>query len=141
MRFPIAIDPPAKKVDCKNLVTVLSGPVVSLIDHQTGMGMASALGVSFLDTHGKPVSQGGGALADVKQISMEGLDPRIADTEILVACDVTNPLSGPQGASFVYGPQKGADSEMVEGLDKNLSQLARLISPHLTGKFTDDNKI
>ena len=53
--------------------------------------------------------QGGGALGDVRQIGMEGLDPRIADTEIMVACDVTNPLTGPHGASFVYGPQKGAD--------------------------------
>ena len=112
---------------CRKILLGIGGSA----SNDAGMGMASALGVSFLDTHGKPVSQGGGALADVKQISMEGLDPRIADTEILVACDVTNPLSGPQGASFVYGPQKGADSEMVEGLDKNLSQLARLISDQL----------
>ena len=112
---------------CRKILLGIGGSA----SNDAGMGMASALGVSFLDAQGKPVSQGGGALADVRQISVEGLDPRIADTEILVACDVTNPLSGPQGASFVYGPQKGADSEMVEGLDKNLSQLARLISDQL----------
>lgn len=112
---------------CRKILLGIGGSATN----DAGMGMASALGVSFLDAHGKPVSQGGGALGDVKQISMEGLDPRIADTEILVACDVTNPLSGPQGASFVYGPQKGADRKMVEGLDKNLSHLARLISEQL----------
>ncbi|MDX2430898.1 MAG: glycerate kinase [Bacteroides sp.] len=96
-----------------------------------GMGMARALGVAFLDDEGKAVPQGGGALGEVRQISMEDLDPRIANTEIEVACDVTNPLSGPKGASFVYGPQKGADREMVEKLDYNLQHMARLIREQL----------
>ncbi len=112
---------------CRRILLGIGGSATN----DAGMGMASALGVRFLDGKGHQVAQGGGALGDVKQISMEGLDPRIADTEIMVACDVTNPLSGPQGASFVYGPQKGADRKMVEGLDKNLSHLARLISEQL----------
>jgi len=112
---------------CRKILLGIGGSATN----DGGVGMASALGVRFLDGKGRQLPQGGGALGDVKQISMEGLDPRIADTEIMVACDVTNPLSGPQGASFVYGPQKGADREMAEGLDKNLSQLARLISEQL----------
>ena len=117
---------------CRRILLGIGGSATN----DAGMGMASALGVRFLDGQGKLVSQGGGALGDVKQISMEGLDPRIADTEIMVACDVTNPLSGPQGASFVYGPQKGADRKMAEGLDENLSHLACLISEQL-GKEVD----
>jgi len=70
-------------------------------------------------------------LGDVKQIRMEGLDRRINETEILVACDVNNPLTGLHGASFVYGPQKGADQEMAERLDKNLKHLAGLIAGQL----------
>ena len=62
---------------------------------------------------------------------MEGLDPRIADLEILVACDVSNPLTGPNGASAIYGPQKGADGDMVKKLDRNLEHFAVLIRQQL----------
>jgi len=96
-----------------------------------GTGMARALGVDFLDDEGRKVPEGGGALQGVRQIRMEGLDPRIRETEIQVACDVTNPLTGPEGASYIYGPQKGADRKMVEGLDKNLVHLAGLIDDQL----------
>ncbi len=112
---------------CRKILLGIGGSATN----DGGMGMAGALGVRFLDGKGNLVSQGGGALGDVRQIGMEGLDPRIADTEIMVACDVTNPLTGRHGASFVYGPQKGADREMVEQLDKNLTHLARLIAEQL----------
>ena len=96
-----------------------------------GAGMAQALGVQFSGKYGIMPVQGGGALGEVEQIHMDGLDPRVAGTEIVVACDVNNPLTGPQGASVVYGPQKGADGEMVEKLDRNLTHLADLIQDQL----------
>ena len=92
-----------------------------------GAGMAEALGVTFSGKFGPMSVQGGGALGEVEGIHMEGLDPRLVDTEIVVACDVSNPLTGPQGASAVYGPQKGADTEMVEKLDRNLTHFAKMI--------------
>ncbi|RLD72719.1 MAG: glycerate kinase [Bacteroidetes bacterium] len=96
-----------------------------------GAGMAEALGVTFSGKFGSMSVQGGGALGEVEGIHMEALDPRLVDTEIVVACDVSNPLTGPQGASAVYGPQKGADTEMVEKLDRNLTHFAKLIRNQL----------
>lgn len=96
-----------------------------------GAGMAQALGVVFNGKFEVLSVRGGGALGEVEQIHMEALDPRIAGTEIVVACDVNNPLTGPEGASAVYGPQKGADGEMVEKLDLNLTHYAKLIQDQL----------
>jgi glycerate kinase len=112
---------------CRKILLGIGGSATN----DGGAGMAFALGVNFLDGRGNQVPQGGGALGDVRQIRMEGLDRRISATEILVACDVTNPLTGLHGASFVYGPQKGADGEMAERLDKNLKHLASLIAGQL----------
>lgn len=117
---------------CRRILLGIGGSATN----DCGMGMATALGVKFLDIEGKQLPQGGGALANVRTINMEGLDPRIRETEIRVACDVSNPLTGSQGASFVYGPQKGADAEMVSALDKNLSHFARVIREQL-GKDID----
>ena len=96
-----------------------------------GAGMAEALGVKFSGRFGKLTVRGGGVLSEVELIHLEGLDSRIAGIEIVVACDVNNPLTGPQGASAVYGPQKGADREMVEKLDRNLTHFAGVIENQL----------
>jgi glycerate kinase len=101
-----------------------------------GAGMAEALGIKFLGEDGNPVSRGGGGLGYIRKIDMSGLDPRISRTRILVACDVTNPLTGPDGASHVYGPQKGADPSMVRRLDDNVAGFAGLIGEQL-GKDVD----
>ena len=89
-----------------------------------GVGMAGALGVRFLDDKGQPIPVGGGSLADVRRIMTEDLDRRLAETEIIVACDVDNPLCGDRGASAVFGPQKGATPEMVRLLDRGLAVYA-----------------
>lgn len=102
-----------------------------------GIGMAQALGVQFGGKFGKFPIQGGGALGEVEKIYMEGLDSRIHATEIVVACDVSNPLTGPQGASHVYGPQKGADGTMVEKLDRNLLHLAELLQDQLGKEISE----
>lgn len=98
-----------------------------------GTGLAQALGVRFLDASGKVLPQGGGALAQLAQIDLTNIDPRVAEAEIMVACDVDNPLCGPRGASAVYGPQKGATPEMVAELDNALAVYAKA-AEKATGK-------
>lgn len=91
-----------------------------------GAGLARALGVRFLDETERELPEGGGALAQVARVDLAGLDSRLQDAEILVACDVDNPLCGPRGATAVFGPQKGATPEMVRELDVALAAFARV---------------
>ena len=91
-----------------------------------GAGMAQALGVRLLDSGGEPIPPGGGPLARLARVDCSGMDPRAREIPILIACDVTNPLCGPEGASAVYGPQKGATPAMVRTLDANLARFADL---------------
>ncbi|HAA04843.1 MAG TPA: glycerate kinase [Syntrophobacteraceae bacterium] len=102
-----------------------------------GAGMAQALGVRFLDDTGTTLPHGGASLARLASVDLSGLDPRLKETEILVACDVDNPLCGPQGASAVYGPQKGASPSMVVELDGALKHYAR-VARRATGKDVTD---
>ncbi|MDR1947331.1 MAG: glycerate kinase [Desulfovibrio sp.] len=98
-----------------------------------GAGFAAALGVRFLDAAGKDLPSGGAALAGLHSIDLSGLDPRVAHMEIMVACDVDNPLCGPHGASAVFGPQKGATADMVRELDDALVHYGR-IAAEVTGR-------
>lgn len=98
-----------------------------------GIGMAQALGARFLDSDGNELAFGGGAIANLEQIDLSGLDPRLQQVRLEVACDVDNPLCGPTGASYVFGPQKGATPAMVEQLDANLAHYASIIE-RTTGK-------
>lgn len=91
-----------------------------------GTGMARALGVKFIGHDENELPEGGASLAKLNRIDMSDLDPRLASTEIMVACDVDNPLCGDRGASAVYGPQKGATAEMVKQLDKALQNYAEI---------------
>ena len=95
--------------------------------NDAGAGMAQALGARLLDAAGDDLPPGGAALADLDRVDLSGLDTRIADSDVAVACDVTNPLTGPVGASAVYGPQKGATPEMVERLDAALAHMASVV--------------
>jgi len=96
-----------------------------------GAGMAQALGHRLLDAEGAEIGPGGGALARLERIERDERTAALEDLEIAVACDVTNPLCGPEGASAVYGPQKGASPEMVAELDRNLARLATIIERDL----------
>ncbi len=102
-----------------------------------GAGMAQALGARLLDESGAPLPFGGGALGDLSKIDISQMDPRLKDTQIFVASDVTNPLCGDTGASRVFGPQKGATPEMVETLDENLAHYASILKEQL-GKDMKD---
>jgi len=92
-----------------------------------GAGMAQALGAKLLDADGRDIGLGGGALAALDSIDVSGMTLLLAEARVQVACDVTNPLCGPEGASHVYGPQKGATPAMVAQLDANLAHYAELI--------------
>jgi len=92
-----------------------------------GIGALQALGVNFVDKKGKPVVPGGEGLLSLSRIDLNTLDPRLRRVQLLVACDVDNPLIGPKGSAAVFGPQKGATPSMVKRLDKALGKLAQLI--------------
>ncbi|MFI5755010.1 glycerate kinase [Streptomyces sp. NPDC051569] len=93
-----------------------------------GAGMLAALGARFLDADGRPVGPGGGGLRDLATADLSALDSRLAGTDIVLAGDVDNPLTGPTGAAAVYGPQKGATPEEVATLDAALAHYATVLA-------------
>lgn len=96
-----------------------------------GSGMAQALGAILLDQNNYQISFGGGNLDKLDKIDISNLDSRLQDVKIILASDVTNPLIGKDGASRVFGPQKGATPEMVEKLENNLQHYAKIIKRDL----------
>jgi glycerate kinase len=108
---------------CRKLIIGIGGSATN----DGGAGMAQALGAQLLDAKGAALPFGGAALAKLEHIDVTTLDPRIADCDVVVASDVANPLCGAQGASAVYGPQKGATAEMVAQLDAALAHYADVI--------------
>jgi glycerate kinase len=92
-----------------------------------GAGMLAALGARFRTAEGEPVTPGGGGLAALASADLSGLDPRLADVEVVLASDVDNPLTGPTGAPAVYGPQKGASADDVAELDAALAHYAKVL--------------
>lgn len=96
-----------------------------------GAGMVQALGAKLLDAEGNPIGLGGGELEKLARIDIRELDKRLAECRIEVACDVTNPLTGEEGASAVFGPQKGATPEMIARLDAALAHYAKIIARDL----------
>ncbi len=96
-----------------------------------GAGMVQALGAGLLDAQGEQIAGGGEALSQLERIDTRRLDPRLAECRIEVACDVTNPLTGEEGATAVFGPQKGATPEMVRQLDEALTHYGKIIERDL----------
>ena len=99
--------------------------------NDAGAGMAQALGANLLDARGNTISFGGAALSSLQTVDISNMDSRIKESKFLVACDVSNPLTGEEGASAVYGPQKGATPEMVQRLDDALSNFATVVKKDL----------
>lgn len=102
-----------------------------------GAGLLSALGLRLVDAAGHDLPDGGGVLANVARADRAGLDPRLADLSLTIACDVTNPLVGERGAAATYGPQKGADPVTVAELDGALRTWGRAIES-ATGRLVAD---
>ncbi|MCG0278425.1 MAG: glycerate kinase [Thermanaeromonas sp.] len=123
----------ALKSGCQRLIVGIGGSATN----DGGAGMAQALGVRLLDEAGLDIPWGAVGLEKLNRIDMENIFPRIKEVEILVACDVDNPLCGPRGASAVYGPQKGATPEMIPRLDAALARLADVIARDLGVEVRD----
>jgi glycerate 2-kinase len=96
-----------------------------------GAGMARALGAKFFDEAGNEIAEGGGNLHKLASIDVSGIDRRLGNLKIEVACDVDSPLIGPRGASAIFGPQKGATRQMVQQLDQNLEHFAKILARDL----------
>lgn len=103
-----------------------------------GAGMACALGARFVDADGEELPPGGAALAHLDRVDLSGLDARLGDVEVVVASDVENPLLGVDGASAVYGPQKGATPEMVKDLDGALCHFADVVEDAVGRRLRDE---
>mgnify|MGYP001307963438 CR=1 FL=1 len=112
---------------CTKLIIGIGGSATN----DGGIGMAAALGVKFLDRENNPISLNGEGLESLSHIDLSGKDSRLEKCQVLVACDVDNPLYGEKGAAYIFGPQKGADQEMVEYLDQNLKNYAAVLRKDL----------
>lgn len=112
---------------CKRLIIGLGGSATN----DGGSGIAQALGARLLDSSNKEIPPGGKALLDLEKIDISELNPALQDVEVLAACDVTNCLFGSDGASAIYGPQKGATPQMIEVLDKALQNYSSVIKKDL----------
>ncbi|WP_224365175.1 glycerate kinase [Hyalangium versicolor] len=110
---------------CSRLIVGLGGSATN----DGGAGALTALGYRFLDAEGKQLPQGGAALRRMVRVDTSGAHPRLADVELLAATDVTAPLLGPNGASRLFGPQKGADPQIVEELEAALAFFAQGLAP------------
>lgn len=100
----------------RNIVIGIGGSATT----DGGTGCIRALGGRFLDKRGKEVRRGGAGLSDIETVDLSGMDKRIGECRFAVLCDVNNPLYGEKGAAYVFAPQKGADTECVEQLDRGL---------------------
>jgi glycerate kinase len=123
----------ARKAGATSIIAGIGGSATN----DGGAGMAQAVGYCLLDAAGKSLERGGLALLLLDRIDASGLDPAWRSVSVKVACDVTNPLLGPTGASYIYGPQKGADPTTVEQLDKALARLAEVIERDLGKRVAD----
>lgn len=110
---------------CSRLIVGLGGSATN----DGGAGALTALGYRFLDSEGKQLPPGGAALRRMARVDTSGAHPRLTDVELLAATDVTAPLLGPNGASRLFGPQKGADPQAVEDLEEALAFFAQGLAP------------
>ena len=117
----------AVRSGAKRIIVGLGGSATN----DAGAGLLQALGVRLLDGNGNDLKHGGAALADLATIDISTMAPALKNVAITAACDVTNPLTGPTGASAVFGPQKGASKDDVATLDASLAHFAQVIDSQL----------
>ena len=108
---------------CRRFIVGIGGSATN----DGGAGMAAALGARLLDETGEPVTPNAAGLLRLHRIDLSALDPRLKKARFQVACDVSNPLCGPLGAAYVFGPQKGAKPEQLPQLDQALRNLGQAI--------------
>ena len=117
---------------CRKFIVGIGGSATN----DAGIGMLKALGYRFLDSKGQDVGEGGQVLERVHHIDETNVLAELKVCEFQVACDVNNPLYGPNGAAFIYGPQKGATPEIVAHLDAGLKHFAKVTSDFLGEDFS-----
>ena len=117
----------ALDLGCKRVIVGIGGSATT----DGGIGMAQALGVKFYDEDNKLLKFGGEQLLRLKKIDISGIHPSARSALFEVACDVANPLTGSNGAAYIYSPQKGADENMVKELDRGLANFARVVKRDL----------
>lgn len=108
---------------CRRFMICIGGSATN----DAGTGMLEALGYRFMDSGGNILKGCGEALGRISSIDCSNVHPALSESEFIVACDVDSPFCGPEGAAYVYGPQKGAGQGMVEHLDKGMRHFARII--------------
>ncbi|MBN1766227.1 MAG: glycerate kinase [Sedimentisphaerales bacterium] len=110
---------------CRNFIMGIGGSATN----DCGTGMAQALGVKFLDRQGQTITRcmTGELMGQVNAIDIQKINPHISQSHFIIACDVVNPLLGPHGASYVYGPQKGADEQTIKILESNMTHIIEII--------------
>ena len=113
----------ALNLGCENIYLGIGGSAT----HDLGSGIITALGGRLLDKNGKQLSPGGGALSELNQIDISNLDPRINQTDLTVACDVQNPLTGANGAAYTYAKQKGASKKVIEKLENSSKVFSKVV--------------
>ncbi len=119
---------------CRRFIVGIGGSATN----DGGIGMLQALGYDFLDADGQPIPHSGAGLEFLTSISADNIIPELAECSFKIACDVTNPLCGPMGASAIYGPQKGATPEIVRIMDgwlANYAKLAKVVNPNADAEF------
>jgi glycerate 2-kinase len=117
----------ARRLGARRIIAGIGGSATN----DGAAGLAQALGFRLVDAEGRELPPGGAALARLARVDASGVDPAWRDVQVEVAVDVTNPLCGPDGASAVYGPQKGATPQMVEELEAALARFGEVIGPEI----------
>jgi glycerate kinase len=117
---------------CRNFIVGIGGSATN----DGGVGMLQALGFEFLDKNGEMIGLGGGELAKIQHIGIKSKLKELDDCVFRIACDVTNPLLGEKGSTYIYGPQKGANPEMLEVLEKGMTNFSNVVKKEL-GKDVD----
>lgn len=119
---------------CHNFIIGIGGSATN----DGGIGMLQALGYRFLNGNKQDVGQGAQALANVAFVDTANVSPDLAACHFQIACDVTNPLCGENGATYIYGPQKGVTEELKESLDSAMSHFARITAATLGNQFSEE---
>lgn len=118
---------------CRNFIIGIGGSATN----DGGIGMLQALGYVFLDQNGQNAGQGAQALGRISSVCTSNVCPELAECQFQVACDVTNPLCGENGATYIYGPQKGVTDAIRAQLDADMAHYARVTSETLGNHFAD----
>ena len=125
----------AVKRGCRNFIIGIGGSATN----DGGIGMLTALGYEFLDRQGNQAGISASALGEICSVRADHVRPELAECQFQIACDVTNPLCGPEGATYIYGPQKGVTEEMRGRLDAAMASFAR-VTADFTGTDHKDSK-